>query len=366
MSDLVQAKKEKKNTNDRITVEALKFYVPLFQAGDAAEDRLNSDEEITPEERNSLEARAKLKDLSVEKISSLAGPLITREINKIISKSHLNGKEDSLFDLLYYASRKGLIKGLRHFDVDKLDASATNYLFQWITTYAKKELAVVEAAPYGVAPSRFQRYKKISAVRKKLTESLNRYATNEEVLDYFHSGQADLATMNGRKGSSDKPSGVNRQMTLDIIAEQENFEKNLITQNLLDPLEDYSAETKLSRDDDAPFAESLFGVFIASHNFTLKARIVMLSELQSNDFTEIEYKELDKITTSENRKISSMWKELLKDPKGPFYSFLKRVDPNGFDDFDVLNTIKVIEDLNLEISPDRWAPLFNKGKVEVV
>lgn len=347
----------KKQGNERITVEALRFYVPIFHAAVAAENRLLSDEKLTPMERNSLETQARLKGLAIDKIASLSGPLITRELNKIISKSHLANKDEGLFDLLYYASKVGLEKGLKHFSVDKLDVSATNYLFQWLLTYAKKELSAAEAAPYGIAPSRFQRYKKISAVRKKLTEQLGHYATNEEVLEHFHSGAADVKTMSGRKATAGKPSEVNRNMTLTMVEEQEQFEKNIFTQELLDS-ESHTSEVKLSSLDSAPFSETLFGVFMARYNFTMTARAVMMSELQASDISELEAFAVARIEQKEHRKLSTLWKELLKDKRSPFYEFLISVRDDGFDDFDVEHTIKVIE-ASAAPAKLRWTYLFD-------
>ena len=267
----------RKVTKDRITVEALKFYVPLFHAGDAATERLLKDENISAGDRNALEVQSRLKKLATDKIASLSGPLMTREITKLIRGSHLNGRED-LFDILYYAGITGLVKGLRHFDVDKLNKSSTNYLFQWIITYAKKELNIIEA-PFGIAPSRFQKYKKISAVRKKLSDELERYAENEEVLEFFHSGRADVKNMSGRVEKSAKPYASNQSITLELVAEQEHFEKNLSYVSLIDPLEDYSGEITFSKDDYEIFSESLFGTFLDSFNFTDTARSVLMSDL---------------------------------------------------------------------------------------
>lgn len=352
----------RKNTNDRITIEALKYYVPIFQIGDqAANDLLENAETLSPSEQNTLETKARLKDLAVDKIASLAGPLITRELNKIIKGSHLNGRED-LFDILYYAGINGMIKGLRHFDVDKLNNSSTNYLFQWIVTYAKKELNVLEA-PFGIAPSRFQKYKKISAVRKKLTEGLERYATNEEVLEFFISGQADLKTMNGRLEKDNKPYAVNQNMTLNIIEEQENFEQNLNHTNLLDPLEDYSADIKLSETSTPIFEETFLGSFVSSYNFTDEAISVLISDLKLNTVSEEVTKLVGEISTTEYKSISGKWKDLMRDVNGPFYNFLQNHDNKETSNFDIAGTMKSIEEYSKPIKLSRYSSLFKEKRI---
>lgn len=357
----------RKNTNDRVTVEALRYYVPIFHKGDAAAEKLLEAEQYSPTELNSLRTVARLKDLSVNKIASLAGPLITREINKLIKNSHLNGRED-LFDILYYAGINGMIKGMRHFDVDKLNKSSTNYLFQWIVTYAKKELNILEA-PFGIAPSRFQRYKKISAVRKKLSEQLKRYATNEEVLEYFLSGKADLKTMNGKVEKDDKPFAVNQNMTLDIIEEQENFEQNLNYVNLLDPLEDYSAEIKLSENSSPIFEETLLGTFVSLYNFTDQAIAVIVSDLNLPHLSNETSKILENLSATEYKSLSSRWKDLMRDKKGPFYEFLVEYTQSGnnsFENFDILDTMKNIENFEKDIKPSRYNVLFKGKRIEKI
>lgn len=350
------------NTTERITIEALKYYVPMFQQGDLAETRLrDSKGPLPPDEKNHLETLMKLKELSSLKIASLAAPLITREINKIVSTSHLRARED-MFDLLYYAGLDGMKRGLRRFDVDKINSSSTNYLFQWIVTYAKKELIQLEA-PFGIPPSRFQRYKKISAVRKKLTEELGEYADNATVLEYFHSGKADLTTMNGRVKDKDKPSQANLNITAELVEEQERFEQNMLTVGLLDPLEDYSSEVQLSELDMPPFSETVFGVFTNTYNVTEDAAAVIMSDLSSSLPSPEELRVLERLSQKEYKNLSTQWKNLIKDVSGPFYSFLVENVDSGFAQFDIRGTIASIESYDRVVNSNLYRVLFEDGKI---
>ena len=356
----IPTRRPRRNTNDRITVEALAYYAPLFKIGDEAEERILQGD-LEPGDSNYLETQARLKDLALRKIAALSGPLITSELNKLISSSHLAYSED-LFDLLYYAGMAGLAKGLRHFDEDKMKQSATNYLFQWFVVYAKRELSILEA-PYGIAPSRFQKYKKISAVRKKLTAELDRVVSNEEVLEYFKSGKADLKTMNGRVGSSGQASQANRSITLELVKEQEEFEQNYMHTELLDPLADYSSEVKLSKEDSEPFSQTVFGVFMDRYPVTLKARAVLLSELASQQISEEESRIAASLTVEEYKTLANGWKELIRDARGPFYEFLKSVEDSTFSQFDINSTITHIEANNRTAGRRKYQVLFaSEGK----
>lgn len=346
-----------RRTTDRITVEALKYYVPLFQQGEAAEKKiLEHCADLSPGEKNHLEAIMKLKHLSAERIAALSGPLITREINKIIANSHLKTRED-LFDLLYFAGIDGMKRGLRRFEVDKLNASSTNYLFQWIVTYAKKELVTLEA-PFGIPPSRFQRYKKISAVRKKLSAELERYATNEEVLEFFASGRADLKTMHGKLDSNSKPSKANQRITLELVEEQERFEKQMLSVELLDPLDSYSGDVQMSEPDAVPFAETVFGAFSDSYAVTERARVVIMSELTSASLSESEVELLQAMPAQEYKNLANQWKNLVKDREGPFYEFLKANVSTHFTQFDVRTALKTIESYEKPVNSSLYRVLF--------
>lgn len=351
---------EQKASREKLTVEALRFYVPIFQQADDFYEEHSQN--VTLENRNAVDTALALREMTVDRLMELARPLIVREINKILSGSHIKKDDASIFDLLYYAGRGGAIRGLRHFDVEKLDTSATNYLFQWITTYAKKELVALEAAPFGIPPARFTIYKKISAVRKRLSEKLDRYATNEEVLAAFHSGEADMKTMNGRKNKagSNAPSNPNRKMTLELVEEQEYFEKNLISQNLVDPLDQQAHKTLYKESSNETFRESFFGAFLEAYPFTIEARVALMSELQVEPEGE-ELEILHNLTPLELKRLNFKWKALLKDKNGPFAEFLHTVKDDGFTDFDVARTLRALSEYPDVVKKATWAPLLKTG-----
>lgn len=342
----------------RLTVEALRKYVPIFQDADVYYETYST--KITPENESSVAAALKLRNFAVDYIMELSKPLVIRELSKILASSHLRNVEDeSLFDLLYYAARGGAIRGLRHFDVNLMNESATNYLFMWITTYAKKELNSIEAAPFGIPPSRFSVYKKISAVRKRLSERLGRYATNEEVLEVFISGGADIQTMSGRKTDVVRRSKANQKMTLEFVKEQEYFERNLISQNLIDPLDQQANRTLYSTTDTKSFKESLFGLFLDSHPFTPQARVALISDLQAEMSPE-ETSLLMEMDPLELKRLSFKWKTLLKDKNGLFADFLRNSRHDGYNELDIERTLRSLDEQPNLIKKSQWSGLLMK------
>lgn len=296
-----------------LTVEVLKYYVPVFQRGDKALLRLLSGEEMDELERNVLETQVKVREIALNRLISLARPLIVVEVHKMIKNSLLKDEAD-IFDLIFYAGVGGMVKGLRKFDVEKIEKSATNYIFQWITTYAKKELLAAEARPFAIPPSRFYKYKKISAVRKKMAEALQRQPTNEEVLAYFHDGFADVNTMNGPvlKG---RRSAANQAITLELVEEQDLFEKNMKKVISLE-VDDFRNDLLLSVNDEND--SGVIQLFVeATPDLTDKAKEYIYSELG------IARNQNLSLSKSEYRKLGNQWAALLRDRNGPFYRFLK-------------------------------------------
>lgn len=350
-------KQTAKDLGDRLTVDSLRYYVPIFQDADDSYESLISKLLDNPELKARTDAAFALREFALDKLLKLAEPLIAKELNSILSKSHLRGTDESIFSQLYYAGRAGAVKGLRHFDVDKLDASATNYLLQWFTAYAKKELLTIEAAPFGIPPSRFHTYKKISAVRKKLTELNGKYATNQEVLEFFHSGAADVKSMNGRIGSSEKRYSSNQKITIELVEEQEYFERNLIVQNLIDPLDKSMSELIFGETSTKIFSETLFGAFVHESKLTDNAILAIKYELQI-DISPEEQEAISQLSNSALRKLVSQWKLLIRDAKGPFYQFLLTANRDGFDEFNIKSTIRAIDNGAEAIAKTQWEALF--------
>lgn len=333
----------------RITIESLRFYVPIFKRGDEALTQLYRTD-LSPRERNRLETIAKLRELSTKKIVELSRPLIITEINKILFNSYLKD-EEGIFDLLYYAGVNGMVKGLKKFDVNKINKSSTNYLFQWITTYAKRELLIHEA-PFNIPPSRFAVYKKIGAVRSKLATVLQRPPTNEEVYNFFQSGEADVKTLHGPVKKS-IVSKANLSITPEQIEEQREFEQKFNYMITFDPVEEYRTPVK----EEKVFTENIFGIFLNSYNFTKEAGVVLKSYLNFDDA------KIEGIPIRRFNSLERLWKKLLTDVNGPFYSFLKGLNEEDFEEFDIKSIMNEIENSSVKVDETEYIKLFEGEKI---
>lgn len=319
------------STTERLTVEALKYYVPIFQAGDDASTRLIEEHDTIDEfERNRLESLAELSPMVIDRVSELANPLILKMINSILAVSAFRGKREEVINSLYFAGINGMTKGLRKFEVEKLQKSSTNYLFQWIDVYVKKELASMEA-PDGVSVSRFQRFKKISAVRRKMTDEMGYEPNDAEVHEYFTSGKADIKNLSGKLGSSDKPYKGNREMKIEDIIDQRLYTEADSALMVFDPTDHVGLDIVSSESVDDTFEESVFGMFIRENDMTDEAIGVIMSEMKVVNVPDRVVSAVSALNSRQYSSLLKAWKALLVDTHGPFHAFLKDMSSHGAD-----------------------------------
>lgn len=348
------------SSNQRVTVDNLRALVPLFQRGVSAEEILIDAEPdvslripaikmmgdgITSEidwhlKVIALSSSVEAKEQSLRRLIWLAEPLLNHEITKMIAGSVVKDESGHLRSSLFFAGVEGMKRGLMKFDIEKINVSGTNYLFQWIVSYAKRELLRIEAPP-GVSMSKYETFKKIAAVRKRMADTNGKAPTNEELLAFFHSGQADQRGKKGRLANAGKKSAANQRITLKLLQEQEEFESKMVISSY-DPQSPPSpvvnSETVMMSPQERIFSTTVFGVFLQRHgeHFTDIGKSVLMSELgesyDGNFISDTLYKQC-----------LSEWKKYLKDPNELFYSFLRSVDEGDFDEVDVSHLKAMIE-----------------------
>ena len=316
-------------TAPKLTISDLDLCVPIFKAGLDAESALFTTKEHSGDILVQLETRVESKRLVVDYLVTQSKGLIVNEVAKLLKTSVLQEPNDA-FHQLYYAGVKGFERGLAKYSSTVQKQSATNYLFQWVFTYAKRELMSIEA-PMGMPPTRYERLKKISAVRRRLTEKLGHAVTNEELLEFFHSGGADTMNKMGRLKNAGKPSAANRKMTFSDMEEQEELEKKMKVQ-LVDIQDVRISEKLFKAEEHEIFAESLFGTFVSQHDFSERAIAVLRSELQSPDDEGVSrFVSQEEMSTHEYRRLARLWDDFIQDPTSPFGEFLRSEQAHDFE-----------------------------------
>lgn len=349
-----------KINDENVSHDVLAFYIPYYKMGEKALDDMIEDPTNDPHEMNERECQSRLKSLAILKMADLYGPIITNEIKKLINNSTIQSSTEN-YSALRIAAIDGLDRGLSRYDMKNIETSSpTNYLIQWASAYASRERDKLEM-PIDMSVNAYRKFKKISAVRKKLKDEIGREPTNQEVLDFFHSGKADVKkSLGGRKNRQSSKNVSNQKITEKDIIEQKDFEERSRFLAKIDT-SDSMSESFFKSEDTTPFGETIFGIFSKEYHIKNIASSVIASEMQSENMTDSQIALVKSLSNKEYKRYVTMWRNLLKDPDGKFYEFLSKT-PNGlFPDFDVKKAMKYIEN-NKYNSNRNYDELFENGE----
>lgn len=224
---LIMADKNKSTQEPPVNKELFEKWLPIFKDGVAAKERLSHDGEdgyakLTRHEKAELRRKQyegeKAFAYLYERIMVVASVVVKKELEKprafhvIIEESDLNA-----------AAYEGIYAGLMKLDLDKMKKSSMNLIMQYVTMKVSREALRMEAS-VGISPSKLRLFKKIAAVRRSMREQLGYDPTDEEVLEYFHSGKADYKTMNGKAGSNQVRFKSNAAIRLKDIQDQRKLD----------------------------------------------------------------------------------------------------------------------------------------------
>lgn len=224
---LIMADKNKSTQEPPVNKELFEKWLPIFKDGVAAKERLSHDGEdgyakLTRHEKAELRHKQyegeKAFAYLYERIMVVASVVVKKELEKprafhvIIEESDLNA-----------AAYEGIYAGLMKLDLDKMKKSSMNLIMQYVTMKVSREALRMEAS-VGISPSKLRLFKKIAAVRRSMREQLGYDPTDEEVLEYFHSGKADYKTMNGKAGSNQVRFKSNAAIRLKDIQDQRKLD----------------------------------------------------------------------------------------------------------------------------------------------
>jgi DNA-directed RNA polymerase specialized sigma subunit len=214
---------KKRDSSNFIDKDLYETNLPAFQAGEKAKQVLSSSkaDRLSRSDKAALKKAVRDGDAAFAVIYTRVEWLVKRIVKEEMAKPrafHVILEEEDLEQ----AALEGVYKMLKKADLDKME-SALNYLMNWIKTTVERAASKNESE-FGMPPSRLRIFKKIAAVRAKVRNELGRQPTNEEVLEYFHSGKADWKSKYGKKGSNGSAFKENANMSLKNIEEQEYFD----------------------------------------------------------------------------------------------------------------------------------------------
>ena len=165
----------------KLTLELLRTHVPVFHAGEEAARRVTEGEYADDNERDDLQAATRAGERAKE-ILILAGIPLIKHLAKREHQRRQNWQSQVTFEDLVQEGSGGLLRGLRAYKVNGGQTSPTNYLGQWILTDMRRNVEAIDN-DFGVAYDAAEQFRKIRAIRSRLSASLSREPTDEEVLE---------------------------------------------------------------------------------------------------------------------------------------------------------------------------------------
>lgn len=373
-------KHEKKNAVPPVKRELFEKWLPIFQKGEEAKKRLaeyavyegnnaslNSDDNntcISQQEHNlsnnivendksnvgnnnndkiELSRAEKIElnhavtegekafEIMLKPIMKVCKKIIKKEVDKPRSFQVIIDSES-----LKNAAQEGVLIALRKLDLSKMKNSNINLIMQYVTAKVSRE-ALKQESSVGISPSKLRLYKKIAAVRDVIRKKNGVEPSDEEVLEYFKSGQADFHSMNGRVGSNFQPFKENQKIKLKDIIEQHNIDKGHpfkfpVTDTAeIDSeirIENNELDNKITQQDEA---EQFWRAYMDYIGVSLKDQNVIARDLR---LFELPAAEIRKIPSAEfDDRMCNDFMKLIQNRKGKIREFSQEYLVNHGDGF---------------------------------
>lgn len=171
-----------KNDSEELSLDTLKKYVPLVQKGYEAQAQLDDHEsKLSAQERRQLSRTILQGESAKEKLFLIALPLIRSMALAEYNKRQSWNSKVSLEDL-FSDGLSGFLRGIKAYNVDGAQKSATNYIGQWITTEMRRNADTMDQ-DFFIPGEAVERHRKIRAIRSRLTDQLDREPTDQEIVD---------------------------------------------------------------------------------------------------------------------------------------------------------------------------------------
>jgi DNA-directed RNA polymerase sigma subunit (sigma70/sigma32) len=168
------------STSNRLTLEVLKREVPIFQTGRAAEAELRTSPKMGERRRKELVRQAQLGREAQDRLVAAGIPLVKTLAQKEWRRRQ-KWQSQIPFDDLVQEGMIGFIRGLSAFNLDVPMKSPTNYLGQWIQTEMRRNSEALDN-DFEVAFDAAERFRRIRAVRARLSSELGREPTDAEMM----------------------------------------------------------------------------------------------------------------------------------------------------------------------------------------
>lgn len=206
---------------ETLTLENLAYYVPIAQAGRAAETKLREEGATDRTEERELRKAVREGERAKEKLVLMALPLIKSLAHKEYRRRQAWGSRITFEDIVS-EGLGGFIRGIYAYNPEGNHKSATNYLGQWIITDMKRNVEELDH-DFSVPYEAIERQRKIRAIRSRLTSELGREPTDQEIIDDAAKGMPYGDSMLGKVDKSQAAGSRRRVITQKHIDEERDM-----------------------------------------------------------------------------------------------------------------------------------------------
>ena len=202
----------------RLTVDMLAAEIPRLRAASEAEEALAAGIRGSRKQRDAQEAIAE-GERAKERLFGAALPLIRTVASREWRRRQQWGSQVTLEDLTQEAI-VGFFKGLSGFKPEAVRRSATNYLGQWMLVEMRRSAEVMDH-DLQVGHDAGERYRRVRALRSRLTTELGREPTDQEISDASRNPEyVTRPGMVGRAPQAGESPHVGKGLTPEQVAEE--------------------------------------------------------------------------------------------------------------------------------------------------
>lgn len=210
----------------RLTVDMLIEEIPKIRAGEEAERKLVEERKLSTKTRQEINAAIRVGKKAKEKVFVSALPLIRTVAVKEFKRRQQWNSRVSLDDLMQEAI-VGFFKGLSGFKVESIKTSATNYLGQWMLVEMRRSAEVMDH-DLQVGHDAGERFRRIRALRSRLTNDLGREPTDQEISDASRDPKYVVRPgMVGKAPEGDNKPAVGKGVTISQIEEEKKAKERV-------------------------------------------------------------------------------------------------------------------------------------------
>lgn len=203
---------------ESLTLTNLAYHVPRVREGKEAHVAINEENNLTASEIAQLKKKVQQGEDSKETLVLMALPLVSTIARSEYNRRSAWSSRVTLDDMVQEGVG-GFLRGIDAYKVGGGQTSPTNYLGQWILSDIRRHVESLDH-DFSIPHETIERHRKIRAIRSRLFNELERYPTDQEILD--HANNRANQPVN-KMGKVNKEGYTGKKLTQKNIDEERSY-----------------------------------------------------------------------------------------------------------------------------------------------